>query len=258
MRAYYEQRAPEYDDWWLGTGLFATRDRPGWEADVAALQTALAALPPARTLDVACGTGFLTQHLPGELTGLDQSAGMLDVAAARIPRATFVQGDALDPPFGPGAFERVHASHFYGHLLERRGGDAGGGDVEHRRALVEPGHLAGQVLREEAGPACDVERPRGRQRRQRGLQRGHVVLPAGPVAGREQARAEPPVVVLGRPLLVVVAHRRVHARQATQGGSPPPRAGAGACARRRSPPRSRRRPGWPGRRRRRRPAPRRP
>ena len=22
MRDYYEQRAPEYDDWWLGTGLF--------------------------------------------------------------------------------------------------------------------------------------------------------------------------------------------------------------------------------------------
>jgi len=122
MREYYEQRAPEYDDWWLGTGLFATRDRPGWQEDVAALQTALAALPPARTLDVACGTGFLARHLPGELTGLDQSEGMLAVAAERIPRATFVRGDALDPPFGPGAFERVHASHFYGHLLpEQRG-----------------------------------------------------------------------------------------------------------------------------------------
>ena len=117
MRSYYEQRAPEYDDWWLGAGLFAQRDRPGWHEDVAALQSALAALAPARTLDVACGTGFLTQHLPGELTGLDQSAAMLDVAAARLPGATFVQGDALEPPFGPGAFERVHAAHFYGHLL---------------------------------------------------------------------------------------------------------------------------------------------
>jgi len=117
MRGYYEQRAPEYDDWWLGTGLFARRDRPGWDEDVAALQSALAALAPARTLDVACGTGFLTQHLPGELTGLDQSAAMLAVAAARLPGATFMQGDALEPPFGPGAFERVHAAHFYGHLL---------------------------------------------------------------------------------------------------------------------------------------------
>jgi SAM-dependent methyltransferase len=116
MRDYYEQRAPEYDDWWHGTGLFERRERPGWHEDVAALQAALGALAPARTLDVACGTGFLTRHLPGELTALDQSATMLEVAGARVPHATLVQGDALDPPFEPGSFERVHAGHFYGHL----------------------------------------------------------------------------------------------------------------------------------------------
>jgi demethylmenaquinone methyltransferase/2-methoxy-6-polyprenyl-1,4-benzoquinol methylase len=118
MRSYYEQRAPEYDDWWLGTGLFAQRDRPGWEEDVAALKAALGGLQPARTLDVACGTGFLTEALPGEITGIDQSATMVEVASARLPDAEFVVGDALAPPFDDGAFERVHTSHFYGHLLE--------------------------------------------------------------------------------------------------------------------------------------------
>ena len=117
MRSYYEQRAPEYDDWWRGTGLFAERDRPGWDEDVAALKRALSALPPARTLDVACGTGFLTEALPGHVTGLDQSETMVAVASARLPRATFLAGDALAPPFADGAFERVHTSHFYGHLL---------------------------------------------------------------------------------------------------------------------------------------------
>jgi ubiquinone/menaquinone biosynthesis C-methylase UbiE len=116
MRSYYRQRAPEYDDWWNGTGLFAARDRPGWHDDVAAVCAALAALAPARTLDLACGTGFLAAHLRGELTGLDQSEEMLAVAADRLPRASFVAGDALDPPFPDGAFERVHAGHFYGHL----------------------------------------------------------------------------------------------------------------------------------------------
>jgi len=118
MRSYYEQRAPEYDDWWLGTGLFARRDRPGWEEDVAALKAALAALPPARTLDVACGTGFLTEALPGDVTGIDQSETMVAVASNRLPQAEFEVGDALDPPFADGAFERVHTSHFYGHLLD--------------------------------------------------------------------------------------------------------------------------------------------
>ena len=34
MRAYYDARAGEYDDWWLGRGLFADRDRPGWHEEV--------------------------------------------------------------------------------------------------------------------------------------------------------------------------------------------------------------------------------
>ena len=118
MKAYYEARAPEYDDWWLGQGRFKERDRPGWEQERERLLATLAALPPARTLDVACGTGYLTRHLPGAVTGLDQSAAMLEVASARVPEAGFVQSDALRLPFVDGAFERVFTSHFYGHLEE--------------------------------------------------------------------------------------------------------------------------------------------
>jgi SAM-dependent methyltransferase len=117
MRAYYDARAAEYDDWWLGTGLFERRDRPGWHEDVAALCAALAALPPARTLDVACGTGFLTRHLRGAVTALDQSPRMVAIASARLPRATVVRGDAAPLPFANDAFDRVLTSHFYGHLL---------------------------------------------------------------------------------------------------------------------------------------------
>ena len=118
MKAYYERRAPEYDDWWLGTGVFMNRHRPGWDEERTALASALAALSPARTLDVACGTGFLTQHLHGEITGLDQSASMLELARAKVPEGRFVQGDALELPFADGSFERVLTSFFYGHLEE--------------------------------------------------------------------------------------------------------------------------------------------
>ena len=118
MKAYYERRAPEYDDWWLGTGLFMNRHRPGWDEERTALASTLAALSPARTLDVACGTGFLTQHLHGEITGLDQSASMLELAQAKIPEVQFIHGDALDLPFAGDTFERVLTSFFYGHLEE--------------------------------------------------------------------------------------------------------------------------------------------
>jgi SAM-dependent methyltransferase len=116
MRAYYDRRAGEYDDWWLGTGLFADRARPGWDEDVAGLCEALRGLPPARTVDLACGTGFLTRFLPGDVTGVDQSEAMLAIARERRPDATFVAGDAL--AFDTSGFERVFTAHFYGHLDE--------------------------------------------------------------------------------------------------------------------------------------------
>src|SRR4051795_10796325 len=116
MKAYYDARAPEYDDWWRGTGSFEERDRPGWEDEVEALAAVVEALPPVRTLDVACGTGFLTRHLRGEVVGLDQSAAMLEEARRQAPHAEFVQGDALALPFPDGSFDRVFTGHFYGHL----------------------------------------------------------------------------------------------------------------------------------------------
>jgi demethylmenaquinone methyltransferase/2-methoxy-6-polyprenyl-1,4-benzoquinol methylase len=117
VRAYYDRRAPEYDDWWLGLGRFDRLDRPHWDDDVRALQRTVAALRPARTLDVACGTGFLTAHLRGDIVGVDQSRRMLAIASRRVPHAEFVHADALERlPFADGEFERLFTGHFYGHL----------------------------------------------------------------------------------------------------------------------------------------------
>ena len=116
MKAYYDARAPEYDDWWRGNGLFVERDRPGWDEEVGALTELVASLPAVRTLDVACGTGFLTRHLRGDVVGLDQSASMLEEAFAKAPDAEFHQGDALALPFPDASFDRVFTGHFYGHL----------------------------------------------------------------------------------------------------------------------------------------------
>jgi len=114
MKEYYDLRAPYYDDWWIG----AERERPGWREELARAVAAVTALPPVRTLDIACGTGYLTQHLRGEVVGLDQSASMLAEARRRLPDGEFVQGDALSLPFPDGAFERIFTSYFYCHLVE--------------------------------------------------------------------------------------------------------------------------------------------
>lgn len=93
--AYYDRRAAEYDEWYTGRGLFAERDRPGWEEEVSQVVELVGHLPPVRTLDVACGTGFLTRHLRGFVVGIDQSPAMVAIARARLPRAPAMVGDAL-------------------------------------------------------------------------------------------------------------------------------------------------------------------
>ena len=113
MRAYYERRAAEYDDWWNGTGRFAGRHRPGWHEEVAQLVSVLRALPPARTLDVGCGTGFLTRHLPGDVEAIDQSASMVEIARSRGIDARIGDASGLE-----GSYGRLFTSHFYGHLLD--------------------------------------------------------------------------------------------------------------------------------------------
>jgi len=114
---YYDQRAAEYDEWYLGQGQFAARERPGWQDEVAHVVRLVAALPAARTLDVACGSAFLTRHLRGGLVvALDQSRAMVALAQTRLPDGLAMIGDALDLPFPDDAFDRVLTGHFYGHL----------------------------------------------------------------------------------------------------------------------------------------------
>ena len=154
MKAYYDRRAPEYDEWYLGSGRFAERDRPGWEAEVEGLRRALEGLPPARTLDVACGTGFLTRHLPGEVVGLDQSASMLEEARPQAPQTTFLEGDAVTLPFEDCTFDRVFTAHFYGHLEHD----------ERERFLGEASRVAKELVVADSALRPDVE-PEERQER---------------------------------------------------------------------------------------------
>ncbi len=150
MKAYYHARDREYDDWWLGRGLFAGRPRPGWDDELATLASALRSLPAARTLDIVCGAGFLTRHLSGEVIGLDQSEAMLEVAREQAPQVGFVRSDALELPFAPRSFDRVFTSFFYCHLV----------DVERLRFLAEVRRVAREIV-------VVGSRPRGTEPRAR-------------------------------------------------------------------------------------------
>ena len=108
MKQYYDRLAPEYEE-------NAAARKEAFE-DIPGLLHAISLLPPARVLDVACGTGLLTRHLGAGVTGLDQSEAMLEIARERVPQATFVRGDAFRMPFADRSFDRVFSSFFYGLL----------------------------------------------------------------------------------------------------------------------------------------------
>ena len=125
MMEYYERRAPVYDE-------TVFRDAA---VEAAQLLACVGALPAARTLDVACGTGFMTAILPGEVVALDQSPSMLTRARRKAPRAALVRGDALRLPFRTEAFARVATSFFYGHL-----------PAPHRQAFLDEARRVGREI----------------------------------------------------------------------------------------------------------------
>jgi ubiquinone/menaquinone biosynthesis C-methylase UbiE len=143
--AYYDARAGEYDEWYEGEGRFADRERPGWSAEVEELVRVVDALPSGRTLDVACGTGFLTRHLHGFAVGLDQSPSMVALAQERLPDGLALAGDALALPFADDAFDRVLTAHFYGHLVPE----------ERTAFLAEAARVASELVVIDSAPRED-------------------------------------------------------------------------------------------------------
>jgi ubiquinone/menaquinone biosynthesis C-methylase UbiE len=146
MEPYYERRAAEYDDWYLSTGLFADRERPGWEDELRAVGDVISSLPASRTLDVACGTGFITRHLPGRVIATDASAGMLAESRARHGHP-LVRADAFALPFRNDSFDRVFTGHFYGHLHPE----------QRARFLAESRRIAPALIVLDAALRDDVE-----------------------------------------------------------------------------------------------------
>jgi ubiquinone/menaquinone biosynthesis C-methylase UbiE len=131
MKEYYDRRAPEYD----ATSYEVMRETEQ-APDLAQLEAFVEGLPPAKTLDIACGTGWLTRLLRGEVVGLDQSEAMLRIAAERVPGAHFVRATVPPLPFDDDSFDRAFAAHIYCHLE----------DVDVRREFVAEALRVAQEL----------------------------------------------------------------------------------------------------------------
>ncbi len=145
MRAYYDQRADEYDQWYLRQGRFAGRPDPQvWHAEVELLRGRVRAFAQGRLLEIASGTGWWTRELAGRarVTAVDYAPAMLALARGQLRaqglRADFVRADAYALPFAPGAFERCLFGFWLSHVPLARLPDFLAGV---RRSLA-PGGLA--------------------------------------------------------------------------------------------------------------------
>ncbi|NUQ99249.1 MAG: class I SAM-dependent methyltransferase [Streptomyces sp.] len=112
----YDLLAPKFD-----RTPFRTPD-----AVLEAVTSALARTGPFDAgLDLCCGTGagvdVLARVCRRSVTGVDFSAGMLDVARQGVrpagPAVSWVRGDGRALPFAPGAFDLVVSFGAFGHFL---------------------------------------------------------------------------------------------------------------------------------------------
>lgn len=113
MRAYYAARAPYYDAVYL---------KPERRDDIAFLASHLPSRFKARAvLEVACGTGFWTQHIAPatrSMTATDGTAEPLQFARLRpgTSEVTFLLADAYTLPAQLGTFDGAFAGLWFSHV----------------------------------------------------------------------------------------------------------------------------------------------
>lgn len=101
------------------------------------------ARPGREVLDLCTGHGNVAMGLAragASVTGLDFSPVMLDLARARVPEVTFVQGDAMNMPFDAGRFDAVAMGFGMPHVP-----DPPAAMSEARRVLRQGGRFAYSV-----------------------------------------------------------------------------------------------------------------
>ena len=118
LRQYYAARAGEYE---------SIYSKPERQADLRRLETLLPdLLAGRRLLEIACGTGYWTQHLARRaqsVVALDASPETLELAAAKdLPpqRVAFRVADAYDLPGELGSFDGAFAGFWWSHVPVRR------------------------------------------------------------------------------------------------------------------------------------------
>ena len=124
MVSYYDERAREYDEIYLGKGP-AIPDPVAYEKDVKKITEMVSTFGKDYLIDIGCGTGFwLPYYTPNcsPITLLDQSEKMLSECKRRVDKLRlkdkchFVCGDFFKVNFEECLFESALAGFFISHI----------------------------------------------------------------------------------------------------------------------------------------------
>jgi ubiquinone/menaquinone biosynthesis C-methylase UbiE len=128
MLAYYDQRAPEYEEaYTLGTGTASISDPEVFKAEARVLAGIVRHFARGRLMDLACGTAYWLPEYArncSHITLFDQSERMLMEGRDKVARlgisdrCVFVQGDFFGHAFEPGAYDTALVGFFLSHLTE--------------------------------------------------------------------------------------------------------------------------------------------
>lgn len=148
MHTYYDQRAPEYDDWYeRKAGYDNPETNHQWARELAVLDREADSWGQGRVLEIACGTGRWTAHLAArpevsEVVAVDASPSMLRQAQAKVKvgadKVRWVQADVYSLPFSPGEFDALFAGFFLSHVPVERARET----LASFTALLRPGGVA--------------------------------------------------------------------------------------------------------------------
>lgn len=123
MRIYYDERAAEYDQWYLLEGIYSgLTDRARWNAELALLADRVSEFGAGRILEIAPGTGWWTRHLArrGRVVGVDWASRMLAETRKRAAETTLVRGDSYALPFRNASFDSCFFSFWISHVPHAR------------------------------------------------------------------------------------------------------------------------------------------
>jgi len=128
MLAYYDERAPEYEEAYTGgTGTASIADPDVFKVEATTLEGIVAGVIRGRVLDLACGTAYWLPHYAASassITLFDQSDRMLFEARRKasgygvLERCEFVHGDFFEHKFLSQSHDTALVGFFLSHLTE--------------------------------------------------------------------------------------------------------------------------------------------